>query len=100
MSLYKGTNKNIRRYIIMELCLNQGFAPLSQDEMIAVDGGGVNGGRVAEALAGSMLVFGGYVTTIVGVGIAVGTGGAGAVPGIALAGAGVTAIITGANLVF
>jgi hypothetical protein len=39
MGLYKGTHKKIRRYIIMELCVNQGFAPLSQDEMMAVDGG-------------------------------------------------------------
>jgi hypothetical protein len=63
MSLYKGTNKNIRRYIIMELCLNQGFAPLSQDEMIAVDGGGVYGAVVGGVIGG---VAGGIIAGPIG----------------------------------
>jgi hypothetical protein len=38
----------------MELCVNQGFSLLSQDEMMAVDGGGAKEG--AQAFCGIILI--------------------------------------------
>lgn len=71
-----------------------GFSELTQYEMELMDGG-----NIFEVFVGSLLVAAGGVATIIGVGVAVGTGGTAIVPGLEFATAGVATIDSGTALI-
>ncbi|MDR0906627.1 MAG: hypothetical protein LBN00_10745 [Oscillospiraceae bacterium] len=75
--------------------LNYGFEELSNEELLAVDGGGF-WGDFALGVTSCLAIAGGGCLILIGVGLAIGTGGAAALPGVELASAG--AALAGAGI--
>jgi|BioPla2DNA2_1021312.scaffolds.fasta_scaffold44114_3 hypothetical protein len=70
---------------------------MNENELLLIDGGGILGKALA-GVGGCLLIAAGGVSIIVGVGLAVGTGGAATVPGIKLACSGAGTIVAGCKV--